>query len=70
MLISDKLPRKKLCVDLIGPITRIKDRNKCNVQLKTFSINPPYHKIYIMHNKAMTIANLVDIYFTTKYNHS
>ena len=34
---------------------------KFNIPLKLFSLNPPAQKVYITHNKAMVIANLVDI---------
>ena len=66
MLISDKLPRKKLCVDLMGPTTRRKDRPKFIILLKTFSLNPSAQKVYIMHNKAMLIVNLVDNFCTNE----
>ena len=37
---------------------------------ETDAINPPAQKVYITHNKAMTIANIVDIFCKTEYNPS
>ena len=70
MVISDKLPWKKLCADLIETTKSRKDIPNFNILLKPFSLNLPYQRVYIMYNKAMTIANLVDIFCTTEYNHS
>ena len=41
--------------------TRSKDTPKFTILLKKLSINPPDKKVYIMHPKAMMIANLVYI---------
>ena len=70
MVIFDKFPRNKLCVGLIGPITSKKDRPNLSMLLNPFSIKTPAQKVYTTHNKAITIANLVDIFCTTEYNHS
>ena len=70
MVILDKFPRKKLCVDFIGPTISKKDRPNFNILLNPFSINLPAQKVYTTHNKAMTIENLVEIFFATEYNHS
>ena len=70
MVISDKLPRNQLCVDLITPYMRREDRSRFNILLTPFSLNPPDQKVYIMHNIAMAIANLADILCTTEYYHS
>ena len=73
MVISDKFPENKLCVDLVSPYntyTFSKGRPKFNVLLKLFSLNPQAQKFYIMHNKAMTIANLVKNIDTTAYYYS
>ena len=43
---------------------------KFNILIKPFSLNPPAKKVYIAHNKAMKIVNLVDIFCRTGYNHS
>ena len=43
---------------LQDPTTRSKDRPKFNIMLKPFSLNPPAHKVYIKHPKAMMIVNL------------
>ena len=69
MVISEKFPSNKLCVDLIGPKTHSKYRPKYNTLFKPFSLNPPSQKVYIMHNKVMMIANLLDIFCMTGYNH-
>ena len=55
MVISEKLPGNKLCVDLIGPTTRRKDRPKFNILATSISLNPPSQKVYITHNKAISI---------------
>ena len=38
--------------------------------LKKLSLNPTDKQVYIIHPKAMTIVNLLDIICTTEYNHS
>ena len=70
MVILDKFPRNKLCVDLIGSTASKKDRHNFNMLLNPFSIKPPAQKFYTTHNKAKTIANIVYIFCTTDYNHS
>ena len=70
MGISEKIPRNKLCVDIIGATTTSKDRPKFNKLLKPFSLNPKAQKFYIQQNKSIMIANLVDIFYTNDYNHS
>ena len=47
----------------------MKGRPKFNIMVKTFLLNPPAQKFYITHNKAMVIANLVEIrnLFKTEY---
>ena len=71
MLISEKLPRNKLYVDLIEPYTRREDRPEFNILLKPFLLNSLAQKVYIMHNiLAMMIVNIVDILCTTEYYHS
>ena len=62
--------RNELCIDLIGPVTRRKDRPKFNILLKVFSLNPPVQNVYITHYKLMTIEKLVDILCKTDYYHS
>ena len=69
MVILEKLSRNKLCVDLIGPTTHSKYRPKFNILLETFSLNPPSQRVDIIHNEVMMIANLVDIFYMTAYNH-
>ena len=70
MVISEKLRRKKLCVeDLIGPYSFRKDRPKFNIRLNMFVLNPPAQKVYITHQNAMATVNLVDIFCKTDYNH-
>ena len=59
MVILDKIPRRKLCVDIIG-------QPKFNILLKPFSLNPLYQKVYITHNKAMMISKSVDILCMTE----
>ena len=66
MAILDKLPMNKRCVDLIGPYNSRKYRPKINILLNMFSLNPPDQTVYITHNIAMMIANLVDIIYTTE----
>ena len=61
MAILNRFKNNKLYVDLIDPTTRRKDMPKFNILLKLFSLNPSAQKIYIMHHKAMMIANLVYI---------
>ena len=70
MVILEKKPKRKICLDLIGPTTLKKDRHKFNTLLKPFSINPPAQKVYIMHKIAMAITNLVDISCKIDYNPS
>ena len=70
MMFSGGFSRNKLCVDIVGPTTRSKDRPKFNIILHPLSVKPQAQKFSIMHNKSMTIANLVDIFCTTEYNHS
>ena len=69
MVILKKLPKNKICVDLIGPTTSKNYRPKFHIMLKPSSINPTNQKIYITHNIAMKIANFGYILCTTEYNH-
>ena len=68
MVILEKIPRKKVCLYLIGK-TRRRVRPKFNILLRIFSLNPPDQKDYITHYEAMAIASLVDIFCATEYNY-
>ena len=68
MVISEKFPRNKLYVDLIGPCMRRKNRHKINILLKPFTPNSPAQKVYITQHKAMPIAKVLEIFGTTEYN--
>ena len=70
MVILDLNPREKISVYLIGATTQIKNSPKFNILLKLLSLNPPSLKVYIMHDKTMTITNLEYIFCTTEYNYS
>ena len=45
-----------------------KKRPKFNMILNPFSLNPPAQKVYLTHNKATAIANLVEIFCTNEYD--
>ena len=62
-----KIPRKNSAQILYAPTTRRKDRPEFDILLQPLSLDPPPQKVYITHPKAMTVANLVDIFYTTDY---
>ena len=60
-----KKSREQTLCRLYPPTTHKKYRPKINIKLKLFPLKPTAQKVYITHNKVMTISNLVYILCTT-----